>query len=725
MAEGKPDPKHSDRPAFLILIVTLLKKQYKYIIVAVLAIAAGGLLWWSFNKKAVVRNEIEKAVARGTDSTYYIHYDSSSIDEIAGNAVFYNMVLQSDSLQEKLYTNDTSDIAKTIVNVHIGKLAISGANIPSFLTKNKVEADLIEIVRPVITLINTGKEKEVKFTAEDSLALYEKITGKFKSIQAKEIRITDGTIAFARGKKSPHTTLQGVNINLKNLKIDSTRNYDNLISYFIKDVVATVKTANVKNEKGGRLLSFAGIEYNAPGKFLKVNKFSQTDLATNKDIIALSNSRVSGISTDAFILNSQLKADSLTTAGGTLGFYRSKKDKKEAIEIDNEFFDKALIKNIRIGPTTVSLFDKANKNAPPQVLKNVKFNASGISGVYTGTDIMQLIGDSRWDLSADGYSFITDDKLYKIDIGPFVLNKALSAINVKYAAVIPLLSEEAFVRTLKFQKDRFDVRLNDIRFTGADVEKIINDKKLIAEQASFQPVIKVFNDRTVTPATESKVGEYPHQLLKKLKTELYLKTVKISNGNIHYVERGALSKQKGDVYFNNVNMVISNVTNIDSYIQKNNSMNVNLTAKFLDMAGLSSIWNLPLTTQNGAFTMSGKVGPFDGTKLNPVIEPLGMGSVKSGKISSYTFDMRGTDLNATGEAVMIYDGLKIKLLENTGNTLNKKSVTSFIANIIIKDKNPSGGRTRKGNMAFQRVITKSFFNLVWKSIFAGAQTSIK
>ncbi len=723
MAQGKPCAEYSYWPAVLINII--LKNLYKYFIVGVLAIAAGGFLWWKFNKKAVVRNEIEKAVSRGTDSTYFIKYDSSRIDEVGGNARFFNIVLQSDSLQEKLYTDDTSDIANTIINVHIGELAITGANIPSFLQKNKVEADLIEIIRPVITLINTGKEEEVKFTAEDTLALYEKITGKFNSIQAKEIRITDGTIAFARGKKSPHTTMHGVNATLKNLKIDSTRNYDNLISYFIKDVVATVQSANVKNEKGRRLLRFEGIEYNAPGRFVKVNKFSQTDLTNNKDLISLSNSRVSGISTDAFIKKRQLKADSLTTAGGILGFYRSKKEKKEAIEIDNEFFDKALIQNIRLGNTTVSLYDKTNKNAAPQVFKNVKFNASGISGVYSGTDIMQLISDSKWDMSADGFSFVTDDKLYKIDLGPFILNKALSAISVKYAAVIPLLSEEAFVRSLKVQKDRFEMRLNDIRFTGADVENLINDKRMIVEQASFQPAIRIFNDRTVTPATESKVGEYPHQLLKKLKTELYLKTVRVNNGNIHYVERGALSRQKGDVFFNNVNMVISNVTNIPSYIRNNNAMTVNVNAKFLGIADISSAWNLPLNTQNGAFSMTGKVGAFYGTKLNPVIEPLGMGSVNTGRINSYTFNMQGTDLHATGDALMLYEGLKIKLLKTNSTGIEKKGVTSFVANVLIKDNNPSGGKTRRGNLAFKRVITKSFFNLVWKSIFAGAQTSIK
>jgi hypothetical protein len=47
-----------------------------------------------------------------------------------------------------------------------------------------------------------------------------------------------------------------------------------------------------------------------------------------------------------------------------------------------------------------------------------------------------------------------------------------------------------------------------------------------------------------------------------------------------------------------------------------------------------------------------------------------------------------------------------------------------LANVFIKNKNLINGNIRKGDMAFDRVINKSFFNLLWKSIFAGAKTSI-
>ena len=706
-----------------------MKKSVKLILIIISVALLGGLLWWQLNKKSIIRNEIKKAVAKGTDSTYYIHYDSSRIDAVAGNAVFYNVVLQSDSLQQKLYADDTSSIAATIFNVHIERISIAGANIPSLLQKNKVEANVIEILRPVVTIINTGKDEQGKLTAADSLALYDKITGKFKSIQAGQIKIIDGTIAFAKGKKSAHTTLQGVNLDLKNLKIDSTRNYDNLISYFVKDVIVTVKDVKVKNDKAGRLLSFEKAEYNAPGRFIKIDRFTQRDILQNKLMIDLRNTKVAGISTNAFILNKQLKVDSLTTDGGILSLYKSKKNKaqNETIEIDNDFFDEAHVKNIRLGSTDLFLYNRADKNSAPFTLKNLKFNASGIDSLYSGTNVLELIGSSNWNLSANGISFSTEDKIYKISLGPFLLDKGHSLITVQYVTVTPTLSQDKFVRSLKFQKDLYNMRFNNIRLTGANVKKLVTDKMVIAEQATFQPILNIFNDRTVTPDTANKIGQYPQQLLQKIKTGIYIKTIVAKNASVNYKERGALSKQTGDVTFNNIDGTIKNFTNIDSYKKKNNIMTMAVTCSFLNMAAISSHWSFPLNSPNGSFNINGEISAFDGTKLNPVIEPLGMGSIKSGNIKSYTFNMNGTDLKAAGTALLLYDNLKVKLLKNTGdsNQIKKKSITSFVANILIKDKNPSNGKTRKGNMAFDRVVTKTFFNLVWKSLFAGAKSSVR
>ena len=704
-----------------------MKNIYKFILSIIIVVAATGVIWWQYTKKGIVKSQIEKALVKGTDSTYYIHYDSSNIDELAGNATFYNIVLQSDSLQREIYTDDTSRFPTTIFNVQVERLSISGANIPSFLQKNTIEANSIEIVRPVITIINTGKDEKKSFTAADTLALYKKITGKFKSIQAKEIRITDATIAFVRGKKSAHTILQGVNIVLRNLKIDSTRNYDNVVSYFIKDIAATVKNVTINNEKANRLLVLEGVEYNAPGKFLGVKKITQTTIKTGKNILTLISNRVAGLSPNAFIINKQIIADSLTSAGGAILINRNttKGGGGQTIELDNEFFNKVIVKNIRLGNTTLTFYNPAKANEKPLVLKNVKFNAVNIDSIYSGTNLAKLMGNSQWDLAADGISFATADKMYNINIGPFKLDKIKKQVLVNYISVKPTISETAFVKSLKFQKDQFNINVKNIVLDGVDIIALIEKEAIIAQTITLQPTIKVFNDKTVQPDTASKIGKYPQQSILKLATPIYIKKVTVSNGYISYRERGAISKQVGDVFFNTINGTILNVTNMEHFLKKNSTMTASFNTRFLNITKVSSQWKMLMNSTEGAFSITGQVDGFNATKLNPIVEPLGMGSVKSGNIKSYSFNLQGNDYKGMGDAILLYEDLKMNLLQNKDDDIKKKTVTSFVANVFIKNQNPSNGTTRKAAISFDRIMTKSFFNLVWKSLFDGAKKSIK
>ena len=702
-----------------------MKKKYS-ILLFILLILAGGITWWQLNKKSIVRHAVEKGVAKGTDSTYYIHYDSSRIDALAGNAVFYNISLQSDSLQKKLYTDDTTGLSKQIFNVRIKKLEISGADIISFLQKNKIAAKAIEITEPVITIINTGKREPVKLSSDDSLALYEKLTGRFNSIQAGEIKINNGTLAFAKGKKDPHTILQGINIDLKDLRIDSTRNYDNIISYFIKDIIATVKTATVKDEAGRRFLRFENVEYNAPRRFLKVDRFVQKNISDSSVMISLSENRVAGLSTSAFIMNRQLTADSLSSAGGELHLLRRTAKSPENIDLNNGFFDEAIVKNILLGKTTVYMKNCCLPNDTPVVLKNLRFRASGIDSIYAGTNIMNLIAKSNWELSADGISFLTADKVYKVNIGPFVLDELRSLVNIKEITVISPDSWEKFAHALKFQKNFFHFRFNNIRSRGVDLKKLLADKSFIAEEVSLQPVLEIFNDRTIPADTASNMGGYPHQLLQKLKCGIYIKTLHAENALVDYKETGAASKKTGDVIFKNLQGTITNITNIESYKKKNNVMGLTAKGSLGGIADITTSWKLSLEDPHGSFDITGQVGPFSGPALNPVAVPLGMGKIQSGNAISYSCNMHGTDLRTEGECRLIYNDLKIKLLKNTGdsNNLRKRTTANLFANIVLHNKNPKLGFTRTGDMGVERKKSETFFYLIWKSIFAGVKSSV-
>ena len=700
-----------------------MKKIIKISLVILVLACIAGWIYWQQHKKAIIRNSIENLVSKKTDSLYFIHYDSSFIDEVNGNAVFYNVDLQSDSLQKQLLQFDTASSA-IVYNIHADVVSVKAANIPALVSNTAVEAGSIKIIHPVVYIISSGKKKVRSFN-NDNLAIYEKILGKFNSISAGEIVIEHGNLNFSDKTGQPHTVLKGISIVLKNFRVDKTRDYQNIISYFIKDVVAKVGEIYIKNDSN--LITFTDVEYNAPEKSLTLKKFQQKN-NLQQVIFDVNNTSISNISTDSFIIKQQLKAEELTSDGGTLTFFRRQNKNasqdNDEIEIDNNYFDEALLNKITIGNTQILIYDKAKPNDAPFTIANVKFSAVDIQKMYSGTSIRNLISRSNWALSADGFSFMSENKRYKMTVGAFDINNADSSMRISSFSVIPQLTEAVFSRSIRYQDDLYNLNFKNIELNGIDTKLLITQKKLEAETATVQPDIRAFNDRTVAFNPASKVGKYPHQLLQKIKFPISIKKLVVKNGYVAYKERGAISEQTGIVFFKNINGTISNVTNIQDVISKNNMLILNARAMFMGVSDLQTTWKLPLDSKNGAFNVSGIGGSFNAEALNAITEPLGMVSIRKGRINKITFDLTGTDLMAKGSSTLLYDDLKINLLKKDSTDTKKKGLMSLVANLLVKDKNPQNGEIRKNEISQERDITKSFFYLVWKSIFSAAKKTV-
>jgi hypothetical protein len=350
-------------------------------------------------------------------------------------------------------------------------------------------------------------------------------------------------------------------------------------------------------------------------------------------------------------------------------------------------------------------------------ISNVRFNAVDIQKLDSGTSVKNLISSSRWVLSADGFSFTTKDKIYKMSIGPFEINNANASMHINNFKLIPVMTEEAYSRSLTSQHDLYNINVSNISLTGVDTRLLITKKILQAETATLQPVFKAYRDRTVAPDNSSKVGKYPHQLMQSVKFPFNIKKIFIRNGMATYVEKAELSKKTGTVLFKNINGSITNVTNIKN--TANNMLVFDATASFMGLSQLHSVWRFPLNNNNGAFEVTNTGTPFNGPDLNPLIEPLGMASIKSGKINKLDVKLTGNDYKATGNLTFLYSDLKVELLKKDSADVKKKGFMSLLTNALIKDANPKNGEIRTSEINQDRDITKSFFNLVWKSIFSG------
>jgi hypothetical protein len=116
----------------------------------------------------------------------------------------------------------------------------------------------------------------------------------------------------------------------------------------------------------------------------------------------------------------------------------------------------------------------------------------------------------------------------------------------------------------------------------------------------------------------------------------------------------------------------------------------------------------------------------DGRVLNDITKPLALAEIKRLRIHGITFSLTGDEGGAGGKMTLRYEDLKTALLEPEDGGLDKKDVSSFLAGrLLMHDANPGGGgELRSVSPYYKRDETKSFFNLVWKTIFTGTLQTV-
>ena len=704
-----------------------MKDFFKILLGVIIAGAIAGYIYLQKNKKSILKNSIQSAIQKKSDSLYFIQYDSSKIDEVNGNTSFYNISLQSDSVQKSMLKTSDS-LPNVLYNIHADEITATGIDIPGLLKGQNVTAKSITVIKPVIKIINTGADKPKPFTYKDTLDLYKKILGGFNSISTDTIHVINGTVLITDKKGKELTTLANINISLNHFLIDSTRNYQNLISYFIKDVKVTIENIQLPEFANSSRINITRLVYDAPKKLLHLDAVQQYKLHDTKPIVDIKNIQLNQLNTDAFVMFQQLKAGLVTCDGGLVTIY--KKNKKllsgdEAIVLTNNLIDKAQIGGIQLGKTNIVVINPAKPEQDPFVIHNVKLSASNITSNTNGATLSDLVNKADWELFASGFTFINKQKIYKFIVQGLQLNNKTGKVKVNRILYKPLLSEAAFVKINKMQIDRYNLNFNHINLTGVNFKKLISDNILEMEQASLEPVLKIFNDRTLSFDTSSKVGKYPHQLLLKLPLRLYIKKVVVNNGAVFYKERGRKSKKSGIVTFTRINAQINNITNIAERIKRNGILRLNATALFLNAGNVVTEWLLPLNIMDTAFTVTGHLGAMNAMALNSITEPLQMASVKKGKINKLNFDIKGNNYKVNGQTTFLYTNLHVTVLKiNKNKKLKKRGVLSLLANTVIVNNNPKNGNIYVGKIDFNRDIQKSFFNLLWKSIFSGVKNTL-
>ncbi|SFD28279.1 hypothetical protein SAMN05518672_1011435 [Chitinophaga sp. CF118] len=329
----------------------------------------------------------------------------------------------------------------------------------------------------------------------------------------------------------------------------------------------------------------------------------------------------------------------------------------------------------------------------------------------------------NYEFNLKEYRYRTPDSLYWIHVRDIDYSAAEQILRVGQFSVEPRYSKPQFDVKAQTQRDRFDVQLNNIELSSLQPRLLLEQQVFWANKLTISSgKLDIYRNRGLPMPPGNKLGQFPNQLLQKLAIPIYIDTLMGKKTELSYTEANPKSHETGKITFNHVHGTLRNITNIDSMIAKNGHIRAEMDAILMQSGKLRAHFDFAMKDSTGRFGVSGQIMGMDARELNPVLKPLGMIEVKSCRINEVTFSMTGNERSASGEVKFLYSDLKINILKKQegSHDYQKKGLMSLFANVVvIKDNNPDNGETRIAHPHFTRDIQKSFFNLVWKTLFTG------
>ncbi len=330
------------------------------------------------------------------------------------------------------------------------------------------------------------------------------------------------------------------------------------------------------------------------------------------------------------------------------------------------------------------------------------------------------------DMSCKDYALLTPDSLYDFKIESILISGEKHTMTASGVTLKPHGGKQHFQKMIRYKKAMFSADFPKVVLSGTNWWALMHRDKFIAERAYIdRGSFLVYLDNTLPSPPTIDTANFPDQLLMKILMPVSIAKINLKHINLTYEEFEPKINKSGFAYFDNIDAIASNVTNMSSKIKINKSTAVYATVSFMHTIPLKAKIQFDLSRyKQGVFTAFLHMDSLDKEVLNPITEPIALFTFKSGHMKEGTATVTGTNSSANGDVLLLYNNLNItplKKKEDNEGRLKKKSLTSFIANtFVIKKNNPTGSKEpRHPVFTMNRAHHGNFFNFIWTTILTG------
>lgn len=708
-----------------------LSKKLLIVLGCILLVVIAGYFVWQKYKYKIVEYKVSAKVSEKTDGLYKIRYDDLTFDEITGNASIKNIrIIPDTNLAKTLNVENMPDI---LLDATIGSLTVKGAKTAKALLGREMVGDSVIIDDAQITMYSLNPlQKGTKIETQADI-VYKEILGKLNLIKVGFVFVNNVNVqGISLATKEKNFDFINGKFLLEDVLIDSSHNLDSNRILFCKQAAFTVDSFfsynNGRKELSVRNVNFLGKERTILFDEISLDRFPD-DSGKGTRLLDAKTLRLSGVNTNEVIKNKNIVVDTILCK--TIIAYelpvedlKSKKEKKPAADTTGfrNVYSIAM-QHLNFPKVTFVPFAESNLS-----LGNLAIKVNGVAAdriVELETHPADF--SKEVDVALDKLSIKSKDGLYHYKMQDIALNSLRQQLNINSFSIVPFASEKQFAAKSEFQKDRYEVTMTGIALKNIQMNNLIAKKLLASDLVIDKIDAKIYRDLHKPLEQKSRVGNYPSQILQALNLPVNVGKATLSNAHIEYRENETASDSIGMISFTDSKLTITNITNIPEAIRKNGQLNITFDARALGLIPLNGNFKfLYSNIDQGNFVVNGSVGAFNALDLNKVSVPMALLRLNTGKINSLDFHFKGNNTGAEGDFTMKYEDLKVDILkrDKTTNEVKKRGLASLAANVIVKNNNPDSRGLRQVSPSYKRNIYKSFFNLVWKTLFTGMKETV-
>lgn len=406
------------------------------------------------------------------------------------------------------------------------------------------------------------------------------------------------------------------------------------------------------------------------------------------------------------------------------------KDKQTLYQKISKVLNELAIDHIAFENVNVTYSNRNEAIEKTTRLRNVNIDIADLRvDSATQHDSLRFYNAKSVDFRMDDYRIATGDSLYYVDLKGIHFTSATRSVVLSGLQLVPRYSKSDFYKKTKFAQERYELAFDTISVNRIDLFKLLKQQKLYAGNVTLgHSTVEIYkNTGYPKKKTNEKVGEFPHQQLRKLALPLKIDTLLLQDVLITYIELNGKNGQTGKVTFNDTKGAFYHVTNDSVALVQHKYLTADLHTKFMNNGKLDIHFSFDMLDKLGAFSYKGALTGMNAQALNALTKPLTRVEISSGHFNKLHFNVKADEYRARGYVQFYYKNLAVQIIvTNKDGDKTKNSVVSTLANkFLINDSNPDANeKFHPGPINYRRPPTASFFNFLWRSLLEGVKASV-